>query len=207
MLLEVCMCSETSPNTSSNVWVEGESARRSQRNFGPIREAGLLHMSRNTTEDIDFLCNCDRWHCEVVTHILQQPRPDGSSTRDFGRFSIPDVASHVKPALKVPPEALTMGENGSPLVDSDRCFGCGVCATGCPKAPSQWKPSRIFRFRPEQQKSWRSAEKQCWRLKRAWSCFLLRPEEARAKDNGKQRFLSQPGALPGAARVGVQPDV
>ena len=29
-------------------------------------EAGLVHMSRNTTEEIDFLCNCDRWHCGVI---------------------------------------------------------------------------------------------------------------------------------------------
>jgi hypothetical protein len=28
-------------------------------------EAGLVHMAFNTTEDIEFLCNCDRWNCVV----------------------------------------------------------------------------------------------------------------------------------------------
>ncbi len=35
-------------------------------------EAGLVHMTRNTTEDITFMCNCDRWHCEVIPGILKQ---------------------------------------------------------------------------------------------------------------------------------------
>jgi hypothetical protein len=38
-------------------------------------KAGLVHMSRNTTEDIDFICNCDRWHCEVIGGVLKQPKP------------------------------------------------------------------------------------------------------------------------------------
>jgi Fe-S-cluster-containing hydrogenase component 2 len=25
-----------------------------------------------------------------------------------------------------------LGEEGPPQVDRDRCFGCAVCATGCP---------------------------------------------------------------------------
>ena len=35
--------------------------------------AGLVHMSLNTSEDIDFLCNCDRWNCVVINTILPDP--------------------------------------------------------------------------------------------------------------------------------------
>ncbi|MBU2499120.1 MAG: hypothetical protein KKE57_09475, partial [Proteobacteria bacterium] len=38
-------------------------------------EAELVHMSRNTTEDIEFPCNFDRWHCEVVKQVLGHPKP------------------------------------------------------------------------------------------------------------------------------------
>lgn len=38
-------------------------------------EAGLIHMSRNTTEDIEFICNCDRWHCEAAAGVLAQSKP------------------------------------------------------------------------------------------------------------------------------------
>ena len=29
-------------------------------------------------------------------------------------------------------DALSMGDDDTPLVNLDRCIGCGVCATGCP---------------------------------------------------------------------------
>jgi len=50
-------------------------------------EAGLVHMSRNTTEEIDFLCNCDRWHCGVIQLVLNNPSPALSSIRVFDRTS------------------------------------------------------------------------------------------------------------------------
>ena len=33
---------------------------------------------------------------------------------------------------RCPPEALTLGDDEVPKIDLDRCFGCAVCATGCP---------------------------------------------------------------------------
>jgi Fe-S-cluster-containing hydrogenase component 2 len=30
-------------------------------------------------------------------------------------------------------DALSMGEEDVPVVNLDRCIGCGVCATGCPE--------------------------------------------------------------------------
>jgi len=39
------------------------------------QKAGLVHMSLNTSENIDFLCNCDRWNCVVLNTVLAQPKP------------------------------------------------------------------------------------------------------------------------------------
>jgi ferredoxin len=97
-------------------------------------EAGLIHMSRNTTDEIDFMCNCDRWHCEVVGQVLQQPRPGlvfnsgFEPSFDAGRCIACETCIE-----RCPPEALTMGAANLPVLDTDRCFGCGVCATGCPE--------------------------------------------------------------------------
>ncbi len=97
-------------------------------------EAGLIHMSRNTTDEIDFMCNCDRWHCEVVGQVLQQPRPGlvfnsgFEPSFDAGRCMACETC-----IARCPPQALTMGEAGVPVVTVDRCFGCGVCVTGCPE--------------------------------------------------------------------------
>lgn len=95
--------------------------------------AGLVHMSRNTTEDIDFLCNCDRWHCEVVTHVLKQPRPGWVFNSGF-QPAVDEAACTCCEICvdRCPAEALTMDSRSIPRVNPERCFGCGVCASGCP---------------------------------------------------------------------------
>jgi electron transport complex protein RnfB len=96
--------------------------------------AGLLHMSRNTAEDIDFLCNCDRWHCEVVGEMLRQPRPGRVFNSGFApRFDPERCAACGTCVERCPPAALSLGAAGVPEADPDRCFGCAVCATGCPE--------------------------------------------------------------------------
>ncbi len=97
-------------------------------------EAGLIHMSRNTTEEIDFLCNCDRWHCDVVTQILKHPKPGVLFNSGFAPQVDPGRCSGCGVCIeRCPPEALKAGEGGIPGVDLERCFGCAVCASGCPE--------------------------------------------------------------------------
>lgn len=95
-------------------------------------EAGLVHMSRNTAADIDFICNCDRWHCEVVTRVLRDPRPALFFNSGFKPEFDPDKCTSCEICLdRCPAAALTMADD-IPVVDLDRCFGCAACATGCP---------------------------------------------------------------------------
>jgi Pyruvate/2-oxoacid:ferredoxin oxidoreductase delta subunit len=96
-------------------------------------EAGLIHMSRNTTEDIEFICNCDRWHCEVVKGVLKQSKPALFFNSGFEPRFDPELCVACETCIdRCPPEALVMGDNDVPEVNLDRCFGCAVCATGCP---------------------------------------------------------------------------
>jgi Pyruvate/2-oxoacid:ferredoxin oxidoreductase delta subunit len=98
-------------------------------------EAGLIHMSRNTTDEIDFMCNCDRWHCEVVGQVLRQPKPGFIFNSGFKPTFDAERCSACETCIeRCPSEALTMGEANVPVVNTDRCFGCGVCATGCPES-------------------------------------------------------------------------
>ncbi|MBU0733208.1 MAG: 4Fe-4S binding protein [Proteobacteria bacterium] len=96
-------------------------------------EAGLIHMSQNTTEDIGFICNCDRWHCGAVTSALAKPKPGLFFNSGFEPRFDPDLCVACETCIeRCPPEALTLGEDDVPQVDLDKCFGCAVCATGCP---------------------------------------------------------------------------
>jgi Pyruvate/2-oxoacid:ferredoxin oxidoreductase delta subunit len=95
-------------------------------------EAGLIHMSRNTTEEIEFICNCDRWHCGTVKGVLKQSKPALFFNSGFLPVFDPDQCTACETCIeRCPPEALAMGEDDVPVVDLDRCFGCAVCATGC----------------------------------------------------------------------------
>ncbi|MBW2410461.1 MAG: 4Fe-4S binding protein [Deltaproteobacteria bacterium] len=95
-------------------------------------EAGLVHMSRNTTEDIGFICNCDRWHCEAMESVLKQDKPALFFNSGFQPRFDADLCIACETCIeRCPPVALTMGDNDVPEVDLDRCFGCAVCATGC----------------------------------------------------------------------------
>jgi Pyruvate/2-oxoacid:ferredoxin oxidoreductase delta subunit len=97
-------------------------------------DAGLVHMSRNTTEDIDFICNCDRWHCEVISGVLKQPKPAWAFNSGFLPSFDPDLCAACGTCIeRCPAGALAMGESSLPEVDLDRCFGCAVCASGCPE--------------------------------------------------------------------------
>lgn len=95
-------------------------------------EAGLIHMSRNTTEEVEFLCNCDRWHCEVVKGVLKQPKPGLIFNSGFQPHFEPESCIACETCIgRCPSGALQMGQDQVPVVDLDRCFGCAVCATGC----------------------------------------------------------------------------
>lgn len=96
-------------------------------------KAGLIHMSQNTTEDIGFICNCDRWHCFVVKNVLARDKPGLFFNSGFEPRFDPDLCTACGICVdRCPPEALTLGENDVPEVNLDRCFGCAVCASGCP---------------------------------------------------------------------------
>ena len=45
-------------------------------------------------------------------------------------------------ASACPFDAVTMGENGMPIIDEDRCTGCGVCVRACPVGIISILPSR-----------------------------------------------------------------
>ncbi len=113
-------------------------------------DAGLIHMSRNTTEDIDFMCNCDRWHCEVVTHVLKQPKPGWVFNSGFQPVFDSERCAACETCIgRCPPQALKLGDNDVPTVNLDLCFGCGVCATGCPEGAIAMSPKEGFPVPPK----------------------------------------------------------
>jgi Pyruvate/2-oxoacid:ferredoxin oxidoreductase delta subunit len=98
-----------------------------------VEKAGLVHTGYNTSEDISFICNCDRWHCTILKLVLAQSKPGLIFNSGFQPGADPDMCAACGTCItRCPSGARTMNENNFPEIDPDRCFGCAVCATGCP---------------------------------------------------------------------------
>jgi Pyruvate/2-oxoacid:ferredoxin oxidoreductase delta subunit len=123
-------------------------------------EAGLIHMSQNMTEDIGFICNCDRWHCFAVKNVLSKAKPGLYFNSGFEPRFDAEVCTACGTCIdRCPPEALTMGENDLPVVNLDRCFGCAACATGCPTEAIAMANKPSFLEPPKDGKALREAMK------------------------------------------------
>ena len=133
MPMQVCMpFGDMAEYAIERLGARAVSKEKAREIVDKAEEAGLIHMSRNTSEDISFLCNCDRWHCSVVEKMLKQPRPGLVFNSGFEPKLDPErCIACVTCIERCPSEALTMGDDDVPVVDLDRCFGCAVCATGC----------------------------------------------------------------------------
>ncbi|MBU4318438.1 MAG: 4Fe-4S binding protein [Proteobacteria bacterium] len=95
-------------------------------------EAGLIHMSQNTADGVGFICNCDRWHCGVVSQALKSSKPALTMNSGFVPSFDPDECVACETCIeRCPSEALAMGSDDVPEVNNDGCFGCAACATGC----------------------------------------------------------------------------
>jgi ferredoxin len=133
MPVEVCMWfGKTGEFAADRLGGRRVSKKEAMDILATAEEAGLVHMSRNTTEEIEFLCNCDRWHCEVIKGVLKQPKPGLVFNSGFQPHFDPERCNACETCIdRCPSGALTMGPDPVPVVNLDRCFGCAACATGC----------------------------------------------------------------------------
>ncbi len=123
-------------------------------------DAGLIHMSMNMTDDVGFICNCDRWHCVVVTHALAKNKPGLALNSGFEpRFDAETCVACETCIERCPAEALEMGTEEVPVVNLDRCFGCAVCATGCPSEAITMNTRTDIPVPPENAKAMKEAIK------------------------------------------------
>ncbi len=123
-------------------------------------EAGLIHTSMNMAEGVDFICNCDRWHCVPVTQALSLTKPSSLLSSGFTPAFAPGNCTACETCIdRCPPEALILGDDDVPVLDTDRCFGCAVCATGCDYEAIAMERIPGFAEPPKDSKAMRAAIK------------------------------------------------
>jgi hypothetical protein len=101
-----------------------------------------------------FICNCDRWHCEVIKGVLKQPKPSFFSTPDFSRALIRIFA------LPAGPASSAVRRRPCPWVTLKFRWWTGINVSAArfvpPDAlrkPSRWWLNPGFRSRPRIRKN------------------------------------------------------
>jgi formate hydrogenlyase subunit 6/NADH:ubiquinone oxidoreductase subunit I len=101
-------------------------------------KSGLVHMTFNSMENIEFICNC----CPCCCGILGTMTTFHQKYRAFVESNFipvlekPEACVKCHSCIKVcPVQALHETVKGTPGLDASTCIGCGACATRCaPKA-------------------------------------------------------------------------
>ena len=95
-------------------------------------EAGLVHLTENCQEKIDFICNCCGCCCYFMRGITKYNKSNSIASSNF--FCAVDESSCNGCELCVERcyvKAISI-EDGTAKVDVDRCIGCGLCNIICP---------------------------------------------------------------------------
>ncbi len=110
---------------------------------------GLIHFSSNHKGEKDFICNCCGCCCKVLEYINRYNIPTAVSNADYYAILDQSACNACKKCLdRCQVKAVTY--DGRKIhIHSDRCIGCGLCASACPshaismrhKSPHELSPT------------------------------------------------------------------
>ena len=100
-------------------------------------KAGLVHCSSNTTESINFICNCCTCHCGIMESIKAAGSPHACADSSYVmRISEKDCIGCGDCVPRCQTEALAL-EGDKVVQAAERCIGCGLCISACPSGALQ----------------------------------------------------------------------
>ena len=95
-------------------------------------DAGLIHTSSNTREQIDFICNCCTCCCGILMGVSRFGAPARSVSSNYEVAVDPDLCTACGECVdRCQMDAVSL-EGDAPEFDLERCIGCGVCVHLCP---------------------------------------------------------------------------
>ncbi len=96
-------------------------------------EHGLVHLSSNTSEFLEFLCNCCSCHCDLLHKLKETDKPIWIASSGYVAKVDEELCESCETCVeKCQVEAVSMNAQELAVVDPDRCIGCGACANLCP---------------------------------------------------------------------------
>jgi ferredoxin len=119
-------------------WMEGHgfgklvSKEEMLDNLARSKELGLVITTDNMKDFPSFMCHCCGCCCNILLGISQFGYPNMVVTSTFIADCDQDTCSECELCVEACPiDAITMPEDGSPVIDTKICIGCGVCGLKC----------------------------------------------------------------------------
>ena len=96
-------------------------------------ENGLVHLSSNTSEFLEYLCNCCGCHCDLLKKIRDTGSPVWAATSGYIASVDEDLCEGCETCGDICQlDAVSLNDAEKAVVDETRCIGCGACAHLCP---------------------------------------------------------------------------
>nr|MBW1862866.1 4Fe-4S binding protein [Deltaproteobacteria bacterium] len=104
---------------------------------------GLFRQVNNTTNRLEFICNCCPCCCLVLRKMMEFKNPYAFIRSPF--IPVLDETKCDGCAIcadeRCPTKAIEMVDN-KPILEIERCIGCGLCASGCPT--DAWRMEKLI---------------------------------------------------------------
>jgi electron transport complex protein RnfB len=96
-------------------------------------KAGLVHCSSNTSESINFICNCCTCHCGIMASIKVADSPNAAAESSFVIHLDEDECIGCGECVeRCQVKAIGMEDDDDKAVlVAGRCIGCGLCVSTC----------------------------------------------------------------------------
>ena len=131
---EVCLAIDPESETFGTTYNLGRRITKAEAYevLNLAEEAGLVHMTGNTETDHWFICNCCGCCCGALQAVRYLGYTDAVNSHYYAQID-QDLCTACGTCKdeRCPVRAIEEGDEAYSII-TERCIGCGLCATTCP---------------------------------------------------------------------------